>query len=123
MNPVDSPLVIVVGSGGVFGGKLHVIAVFTSQTNGSNRIVKNLLARFLQLELQVNVGGRDEGVDAWPLGVFERVGGGQDIGSIRAGQGGDRNPRVFTGYGGYGFGIAFGGNGETGFEDIHTEVH
>ena len=66
--------VIRIGAGGVLGRKLHVVAVFAGEPYGRHGFVQNLLPRFLQLVLQVDVAGGDEGVNARAPGILERIG-------------------------------------------------
>ena len=57
--------------------------------NGGAGLALDVLARGLQLVVDVDVRRRDERVDARSLGVLDGVPGGVDIGHVRAGQTGD----------------------------------
>ncbi len=56
-----------VGAGRVHRRELDVLAVGLGQRDGSPGLALDVLAVGLQLVLDVDVGGRDEGVDARPL--------------------------------------------------------
>ena len=68
-----------VGAAAVLGRELDVVAVLLGVRDGRAGLADDVLARGLQLALDVDVGGRDEGVDARALGVLDRVPGGVDV--------------------------------------------
>ena len=78
-----------VGPGGVHGRELDVVDVLLGVGHRRAGLALDVLARGLQLVLDVDVGGRDERVDARPLGVLDRIPGGVDVGHVRPGQAGD----------------------------------
>ena len=55
-----------VRAGGVLAAELHVVDDRAGQADGVGRAPEHLLAVHLQLVLEVDVAGRDEGVDARP---------------------------------------------------------
>ena len=61
------------GARAVFGGELDVVHVAARQFDRGDGFVEHLLLRLLELVLQVDVAGGDEGVDARPLGVRQRL--------------------------------------------------
>ncbi len=63
----------------VLGRELHVVGVLARVRHGGARLALHVLARRLELALDVDVAGRDEGVDARALGVLDRVPGGVDV--------------------------------------------
>ena len=115
--------VIRIGPGGIFGRKFHVIAVFASEPHRGHGFVQNLLARFLQLVLQVNVAGGDEGMDARAPRVLERIGRRQDVAAVGSGQRRHAHPRKFARHRVHRFRIALRGDRKPGFENIHAQLH
>ena len=71
--------IIRVGAGSVFGGKLDVVHVRAGEFDGGDGVVENLLPGFLELVLQVDIAGGDEGVNAGTAGFVERAGGALDV--------------------------------------------
>jgi len=72
---------------------------------------------------QVDVAGRDEGVNAGPLGRLERPGGSFHVQRAGAGQGGNRNPGELAAHCGNGLEIAVGGNGKPRFDHVDSQFH
>ena len=81
-----------VGAGRVHRRELDVLAVGTGHRHRRLRLPLDVLAVGLQLVLDMDVGGRDEGVDARPRGVLDRPPGGVDVGLVGAGQAADDRP-------------------------------
>ena len=71
----------------------------------------------------MNVAGGDEGVDARALGVLERLGGALHVQRAAARQRRHLRPGELAADRVDGFEIAFGGDGEAGFQDVHAEFH
>ena len=78
-----------VGPGRVHRRELDVVDVLLGVGDRRPRLALDVLARGLQLVLDVDVRGRDERVDPRPRGVLDRVLGGVDVGHVGAGQPGD----------------------------------
>ena len=78
-----------VGAGRVHRRELDVLAVGLGQGDRGAGLTLDVLAVGLQLVLDVDVGGRDEGVDARARGVLDRSPGGVDVGLVGAGQAAD----------------------------------
>ena len=81
-----------VGPGRVHRRELDVLAVALGQGDGGAGLALDVLAVGPQLVLDVDVGGRDEGVDARPFGVLDRAPGGVDVGLVGAGEAADDRP-------------------------------
>ena len=113
--------IIGIGAGAVFGGEFYVIDVGAGEFDGGNGGIENLLARLFQLVLQVDVAGGEESVDAGAFGFFEGAGGAFDVEFHGAGERGYLHPGEFAADRVDGLEIAFGGDGEPGFEDIDAE--
>ena len=75
-----------VGAGRVHRRELDVVGVGPGQRDGRLRLALDVLARGLQLVLDVDVGGRDEGVDPRSLRVLDRAPGGVDVSLVGAGE-------------------------------------
>src|SRR6185312_11797335 len=68
-----------VGAGSVFGGEFDVIDVVAGELDGGDGGVEDFLARLLELVLQMDVAGGEEGVDAGAFGFLEGAGGALDV--------------------------------------------
>ena len=71
----------------------------------------------------MNVAGGDEGVNARAAGVRQRLGGAFHIERAAARQGRHLRPGKLAADGLHRFEIAFRGDGEAGFQDVHAEFH
>ena len=69
--------------------ELDVLDELARVRDGGARLPEHVLARRLQLVDDVDVGGRDERVDARPRGVADGVGGRVDVGELGAREPGD----------------------------------
>ncbi len=107
----------------VFRRELDVVHMLPRQLDRRHRLVQHLLLGLLQLVLQMDLAGGDEGVDARPLRVRQRPGGPFHIERTAARQGGDVGPREFAADCVHRFEIAFGSDRESRFEDVHAEFH
>src|SRR5579864_3348343 len=72
--------------------------------------------------MQMNIGGSQEGMDARVGGCFEGLPSAFDVGSATASQGSDYRATNLTGYQLHRVEVAFGGNGESGLDDIDTQA-
>ena len=77
------------GAGRVHRRELHVVGVLLRVRDGGARLALHVVARRLQLVLDVDVARRDEGVDARALGVAHRVPGCVDVLEAGAGEAAD----------------------------------
>src|SRR5204863_8925366 len=73
----------------VLGRALHVVGVLLGVRTGGARLALYVVARGLELALDVDVARGDEGVNTWTLGVLHGVPGGVDVLAARAGQAAD----------------------------------
>ena len=81
----------------------------------------HVLARGLELVLDVDVAGGDEGVDARPLGVLDRVPGGVDVLRVRARQAADDRSVHLARDRLHRLEVARRGDREAGLDDVHAE--
>ncbi len=84
--------VLEVRAAGVHRRELDVLAVGLGHRHRRLGLSLDVLAVGVHLVLDVDVGGRDEGVDARPFGVFDRAPGGVDVPLVGAGQAADDRP-------------------------------
>ena len=110
-----------VGAASVLGRELDVVAVLLGVRDGRARLSDDVLARGHELALDVDVGGRDEGVDARPLGVLDRVPGGVDVGRRRAREAADHRPLDRLGDRRDRFRVTGRGDREAGLDDVDPE--
>ncbi len=112
-----------IGARAVLRRKFDVVDVAASQFDRGHGFVEHLLLGFLELVLEVDIAGGDEGVDARALGMRQGLGGALHIERAAARQRGHLGPGKLAADRIDGFEIAFAGDGEAGFEDIHAELH
>jgi hypothetical protein len=79
-------------AGGVHRRELDVVAVLLGVRDGGAGLALHVLAGGLKLVLDVDVAGRDEGVDPGPLGVLDRVPGRVDVLEAGASEAADDGP-------------------------------
>ncbi len=116
--------IVGVGAGGVLGGELDVVAVGAREGDHLGDLVERLGAGDLELGGEVKVGGGEEGVDAGAGGGLDGARGGLDVLALGAGEGGDDGAACrpdFAGDVADGFGVALGGDGEAGLQDVDAE--
>ena len=118
-------LVQVLGRGAraVFGRELHVVHVSPRQLHGGHGFLQHLLLGLLQLVLQVNLAGGDEGVDARLSGVGQRLGGALHVQRAAARQRRHPGLRELAADGIHGLEIAFRGDGKARFQNVHAQLH
>ena len=110
-----------VGAGGVLGGELDVVAVGAREGDHLGDLVERLGACDLELGGEVQVGCGEEGVDAGAGGGLDGARGGLDVLALGAGEGGDDGASDLAGDVADGFGVALGGDGEAGLQDVDAE--
>jgi hypothetical protein len=81
-----------VGARAVLGRELHVVHVSARQFHRGHGFFQHLLPRLFQLVLQVDIAGGDEGVDARPAGVLQRLRGALHVHGAGAAQRGHLRP-------------------------------
>ena len=109
-------------AGGVHRRELHVVAVRTRLRHGGARLALHVLARRLELVLDVDVARRDERVDARALGVLDRVPGSIDVLGVRARKPTDHRPVHVPRDGLHGLEVARRGDGEAGLDHVDPET-
>ncbi len=92
-NLANLAKIINVRAARVFCGKLHFAHVLAAITNHRADRFERLLARHVQLHLQMQIGGRKENVQTGEGGGFQRFDRGVNILLLRAGQRGNRHGR------------------------------
>ena len=111
-----------VGAGRVHRRELDVVGVGAGQRHGRLRLSLDVLARGLELVLDVDVGGRDEGVDAGALGVLDRVPGRVDVGLVGAREAADHGALDLAGDRLDGLEVAGRGDREAGLDHVDAEA-
>ena len=90
--------------------------------DGGARLALDVLARGLELVLDVDVRGRDEGVDARALGVLDRLVGGVDVRHVRARQARDDRALDRARDRLHGLEVARRGDREPGLDDVDAQA-
>ena len=117
----DAAQEVEVAARGVLRRELHVVGLLARVADGVDGRVEALLARDAQLRLQVQVGGRNERVDAAARGGLNRPGGLLEIGAVAAGQARDHGPADLGRDAAHRFGVGGRGNREAGLDDVDTK--
>ena len=118
----DFAEVVAVAPRPVFGGEFHVVRIRLGVFHRGDGVCQNLLAGFLQLVLQVDVRGGDEGVDPRFGGMADGLPGPVDIRLGCPRQAGDLGLFQCAGNLGDRFEISLRGRRETGLDDIDAEL-
>ena len=113
---------IPVGAGGVLGAPLHIDAHGFGVGDRGLDLLEHLVPRHLQLVFHVQIRGRDEGVDARLLGVFDGAVGPVDIAQRRARQPADHRILDDLGDLGHRFEITLRGNGEARLDNVDAHL-
>ncbi len=111
-----------VGASGIHGRELHVGTQRDAEGDHLLGQLHHLGAAHAHLVLQVDVGGRDEGVYAGALGVLDGVPALADVVLGAAGQTADDGALDLAGDGLHGGEIAGAAGRETGLDDIDTQA-
>ena len=111
-----------VGAGGVHGGELDVVAVPLCVGDRGAGLALDVLAGGLQLVADVDVRRRDEGVDARPGGVADRVPGRVDVLDVGARQTGHNRAFDLPGDRLYGLEVAGARDREAGLDDVDAQA-
>ena len=112
---------IQLGPRGVLGAELHVFDLLACTGDGTLDPPERLVPADLELALQVQVGGGQEGVDPRMRGVLERFRSPIDIPVGGARQARDDRTLHGLGYGNHPFELLGGADGEAGLDDVHSE--
>ena len=113
--------IIQVAAPRVLRGKLHLVAEGPGQPDRLHRVLQDLIPGTFELELQVDIGGGDEGVDSRLGGNIQRLPAPADILFHGPGQSGHRHRTDLPGNLADRLEIAVRGDGKPGFHDIHPE--
>jgi len=114
--------VVAVAARAVFGRELHVVREGLGVRHGVDGGLNDLVAAHLELVLEVDVGGGDEGVDARPDGLPDRLPGAVDVRPGGAGEGGDLGLLQPARDLGDGLEVAFGSRWKTGLEHVDPQL-
>ncbi len=110
------------GAGCVLGRELDLVDILARQFDRLDGDVERPIFRHLQLVLEVDGAGGDEGVDARALGLLQRLGRALDVAGVAAGEGGHRHLAVGAADGVDGLEVAFGGHGKAGLHHVDVEI-
>ena len=110
------------GTGGVLGGELNVIAQGLCIGHHLADALEHLLRGHLQLVLHVDFAGGQKHVDAGVPGSLHRVPGGVDVALGTAGQRGHGAVGHGPGNGLDALVVHGGGNGEARLDDVHAQL-
>ncbi len=110
-----------VASRGVFRGELDVVGERARQADRVHRNREAVRARHPELALEVQVGGRDEDVDALALGGLECPRGALDVGPVAAGERRNHRTLHMRGDGAHRFGVGLGGDRKAGLDVVHPQ--
>ena len=111
-----------VGARGVHRRELDVVAELARLRHRGPGQALDVLARALQLVDDVDVRGRDEGVDARALGVAHRLPRALDVGGIGARQAGDHGSMDLAGDRLHGLEVAGRGDREARLDDVDAQA-
>ena len=117
----DAAQEIAVASRRVLGRKLHVVGELPRAADAVNDRGQAGVAGDAQLALEVQVGGRQERVDAAPLGRSERAGGFLDVLRPASRQRGDHRTPDVAGDVRHGLGVGRRRNREARLDDVHSQ--
>ncbi len=111
-----------IGASGIFGRKFHVIAERLGEGYGLAGLRQALIACDAQLILQMNVGSRQEDVNARASRILQSFPGAFDIGPARPSQSGNDRPADQAGDGLDRCKIAVRGDGKTRLNHVDAEA-
>ena len=111
-----------VGAGGVHRRELDVVDQRARVRDGGARGALDVLARGLQLVLDVDVARRDERVDPRPLGLAYGVGGAVDVARMSAREAGDHGAVDLAGDRPDGLEVTGRGGREAGLDHVHAQA-
>ena len=110
-----------VGSRAVFSGELDVFGEGAGEADRLGGLIEGLVAGDAELVLEMEVGGGEDEVDAVGGSGLDGAGGRLNVFAFAASERGDAGAADLAGDGSDCLEVAFGGNGESGLEDIRAE--
>ena len=113
---------IQLGTPGILRGEFDVVGVLARPLYGLDRLLHHLIRLHAQFHFHMNRRGRDKGMNASGIGLFDRLAGAIDV--LIEGTGQPTHGTVFDGpgHGLDGFKITRAGNGKTRLDDIHPHT-
>jgi hypothetical protein len=111
-----------IGASGVLGGKLDVVAEAARVGNGLTGLTQGIAARDLELEAEMNIGGREKSVDAGTSCAVDGIPSNLDVLRNASGERGDSRAANFVGNATNGIEITRRGDGESGLDDVDAEL-
>ena len=109
------------GAARILAGELHVVGVAAGMLDGADPHLQHVFEALLQLALDVDGGGRDEGVDAKGVSDPQGLAGGVYVLGQGAGEGTDPALLDVAGDGLHRLKVAGGGDREPHLHDVDTE--
>src|SRR5712692_9279673 len=111
-----------IAAAGIFGGKLHFGDAPAPAAYHRGNSLEGLRARQIQLVAQVQIGSRQENMQARLGGGLQRFDGSVHITLARAGERGNAAGADFAGHTADSFKLAARGNREAGLDDVHAKL-
>jgi len=113
--------ILIVGPPGVLGIKFHVLHIFLGIGHSLHRPLDDLLGGGVELIFNMVFAGSYAGVNAFVLGILQRLGSHIDVFFHGARQRTDRRPRHGLGYFDHRVEVARRGYGESGLYNVHAK--
>ncbi len=110
-----------IGAAAVLGRPFHVRRVIARQRHTISYRLQHRVRLHAQFVLHVQRAGADEGVDAATLGGFDGLRGAHDVAGRRTRQAANHRTAHLFGNRLHAFEIAWRGDWEAGFDDVHAE--
>src|SRR6202035_3222491 len=111
-----------VGAGPVLRGELDVFGEGAGEADRLSGLVEGLVAGDAELVLEMEVGGREDKMDAVGGGSLDGAGGGLNVFAFTAGERGDAGATDFVGNRSDGREVAVGGDGESSLKNVYAEI-
>ena len=105
----------------IFSGKFDLVTQPSRALDRFHRDIKGFATTLVQFVFEMDVAGRQERMNPWMRGAFQRLPASVDIGGQRAGKSRNRGAANFAGDLLHRLEVPFGCDRESGFDDIHLQ--